>query len=124
MAQNRGLGLVLSAATIGVAGPERVPGDIRITWAAADLDGLLRDPEWTTVRRRAWWPVGGRGARHGPVHPVRGARRRRGNPYHVLDTMSAIDEAMMFGAAVDVAGTVDPVPLLDEGWDPFAATLE
>ena len=29
----------------------------------------------------------------------------------------------MFGASVDVAGTVDPV-LLDEGWDPFAATLE
>ena len=44
--------------------------------------------------------------------------------YHVLDTMSSIDEAMMSGATVDVAGTVDPVPLLDEGWDPFAATLE
>ena len=43
--------------------------------------------------------------------------------YHVLDTLTAIDEAVTSGHAVEVTSTVDAVPLVAEDWDPFAATL-
>jgi hypothetical protein len=43
--------------------------------------------------------------------------------YHVLDTMTAIDEATTTHRTVEVASTVEPVPLVSEDWDPFAATL-
>jgi hypothetical protein len=43
--------------------------------------------------------------------------------YHVLDTLMAIDEAITSGQAVNVTSTVDPVPLVADDWDPFAATL-
>ena len=35
----------------------------------------------------------------------------------------AIDEAVSSGRTVEVQSTVKPVPLLADGWDPFAATL-
>lgn len=43
--------------------------------------------------------------------------------YHVLDTLLAIDEAVTTGHTVEITSTVDPVPLVAEEWDPFAATL-
>ena len=42
---------------------------------------------------------------------------------HVLDTMVAIDEAVTEGRTVAVDSRVDPVPLVSDDYDPFAATL-
>jgi hypothetical protein len=44
--------------------------------------------------------------------------------YHILDTMIATDDAIKLGQTVDVLSTIDPVPLLDEAWDPYRVTLE
>jgi hypothetical protein len=41
----------------------------------------------------------------------------------VLDTLVSIDEAIESRSMVEVASTVEAVPLLSEGWDPFEATL-
>jgi hypothetical protein len=43
--------------------------------------------------------------------------------YHILDTMIAIDDAIKLGQTVDVLSTIDPVPLLDQAWDPYRVTL-
>lgn len=43
--------------------------------------------------------------------------------YHVLDTLVSIDEAIESRSMVEVASTVDAVPLLSEEWNPFEATL-
>jgi hypothetical protein len=43
--------------------------------------------------------------------------------YHVLDTLIAIDEAVESRHTVEVTSTVEPVPLVAEDWDPFAATV-
>ncbi|QKJ18322.1 Gfo/Idh/MocA family protein [Microbacterium hominis] len=42
---------------------------------------------------------------------------------HVLDVLLSAQESAATGATVEVASTVAPVPLLPEGFDPFAATL-
>jgi hypothetical protein len=34
----------------------------------------------------------------------------------------AMDESVASGRTVDITSTVDAVPLVDEDWDPFAAT--
>ncbi|MBW9095772.1 Gfo/Idh/MocA family oxidoreductase [Microbacterium jejuense] len=43
--------------------------------------------------------------------------------YHVLDVLLSAQESAATGATVVVESTVAPVPLLPEGFDPFAATL-
>lgn len=43
--------------------------------------------------------------------------------YHVLDILLSAQESAATGATVVVQSTVAPVPLLPEGFDPFAATL-
>jgi len=43
--------------------------------------------------------------------------------YHVLDTMTALVESMTHGEMVTVTSTVEPVPVLDDDWDPTIATL-
>lgn len=43
--------------------------------------------------------------------------------FHVLDILLSAQESAATGAAVTVESTVAPVPLLPEGFDPFAATL-
>jgi predicted dehydrogenase len=42
---------------------------------------------------------------------------------HVLDVLLSAQESALSGRFVDVESTVAPVPLLPEGFDPFAATL-
>ncbi|MBN9215549.1 MAG: oxidoreductase [Microbacterium sp. SCN 70-200] len=42
--------------------------------------------------------------------------------YHVLDVMLSAQESAATGATLDIASTVAPVPLLPEGFDPFAVT--
>ena len=43
--------------------------------------------------------------------------------YHVLDAMVAIEESATRHEFVKVTSTVDPIPSLPVGFDPFAATL-
>ncbi|MCM3781262.1 Gfo/Idh/MocA family protein [Microbacterium hydrocarbonoxydans] len=43
--------------------------------------------------------------------------------YHVLDVLLSAQESALSGTTVAVESTVAPVPLLPEGFDPFAATL-
>ena len=43
--------------------------------------------------------------------------------FHILDAMLAIEEAVTTGHTVDIRSTVDPVPLVADDWDPYAATL-
>lgn len=43
--------------------------------------------------------------------------------FHVLDVLLSAQESAATGATVPVASSVAPVPLLPEGFDPFAATL-
>jgi hypothetical protein len=43
--------------------------------------------------------------------------------YHVLDTLVSIEEAIESRSMVEVASTIEAVPLLSEEWDPFQATL-
>ena len=44
-------------------------------------------------------------------------------PHHVLDTLVAIDEAITEDRTVAVESRIDRVPLVDDDYDPFAATL-
>lgn len=44
--------------------------------------------------------------------------------FHVLDTMIAIDESITSGRMIEVASTVEPIPIRSASWDPFAATLD
>ncbi|MFB4353931.1 Gfo/Idh/MocA family oxidoreductase [Microbacterium sp. LS_15] len=43
--------------------------------------------------------------------------------FHVLDVLLSAQDSAQSGATVTVESTVAPVPLLPEGFDPFAATL-
>lgn len=43
--------------------------------------------------------------------------------FHVLDVMLSAEESSTTGQTVEIGSTVAPVPLLDEGFDPFARTL-
>jgi predicted dehydrogenase len=42
--------------------------------------------------------------------------------FHVLDTMIATVESATGGTAVPITSTVEPAPVLPDGWDPFART--
>jgi len=41
----------------------------------------------------------------------------------VLDVMLSAEESAASGQTLEIGSTVAPVPLLDEGFDPFARTL-
>ncbi|MDR2997574.1 MAG: gfo/Idh/MocA family oxidoreductase, partial [Microbacterium sp.] len=43
--------------------------------------------------------------------------------FHILDTLLSAEESAATGQTVVVGSTVSPVPLLPDGFDPFAATL-
>lgn len=43
--------------------------------------------------------------------------------YHVLDTLTAIEESAAIGAFVEVASTVGDIPIVPDDRDPFEATL-
>jgi hypothetical protein len=42
--------------------------------------------------------------------------------YHVLDTLSSIDEAVSTGESVPVQRRVTELPLLPDGFDPYERT--
>jgi predicted dehydrogenase len=112
--------------TLVVPDPNNFSGDLRIT-RAATFESLTAgaDPEWVTVACEG--VVAGRGI--GALDLAR-CIRTGGQPmasgalaYHVLDTMIAIDESLTTGQTIEVTSTVDPIPLMDKAWDPYAATL-
>ena len=110
--------------TLVVPDPNLFTGQVRIT-RAPTFEAIGQDPEWEDV------PVTGALAGRGTgVLDMARSIRTGAQPlasgalgYHVLDTLMAMDEAAASGRTVEVTSTVDPVPLVAQGWDPFAATL-
>ena len=110
--------------TMVVPDPNTFDGDVRIT-RAATVENLMQDPEWVIIP--ATGVVAGRGT--GVLDMAR-CIRTGGRPlasgalgYHVLDTMIGMDEAISGGRTVAITSSVDPVPMVDEAWDPYASTL-
>ncbi len=110
--------------TLVIPDPNNFDGDSRIT-RAATVESLMKDPEWVTIPAEG--VVAGRGT--GVLDMAR-CIRNGGRPmasgelaYHVLDAMIGMDEAMTLGQTVSITSTVDPVPMVDEAWDPYESTL-
>jgi predicted dehydrogenase len=110
--------------TLIIPDPNMFTGEVRIT-RTPGLESFGRDPEWEIVPTTG--VLAGRGM---GVLDLARAIRSGGRPiasgalgYHVLDTLVSIDESVTSGRTVDVASTVEAVPLVAEGWDPFEATL-
>jgi predicted dehydrogenase len=88
-------------------------------------DGAKPSQEWVEVEHPA--STVGRGL--GALDMVRAIADDRPHVasgalgFHVLDVLLSAQESAETGATVAVESTVAPVPLLPEGFDPFAATL-
>ena len=110
--------------TLVIPDPNRFTGDVMIT-RAPTFAAIGDDPVWESV------PVTGVYAERGlGVLDLARAARTGGKPiasgelgYHVLDTLVAIDEAMTEDRTVAVESRIDPVPLVADDFDPFAAIL-
>lgn len=88
-------------------------------------DGMSFDQEWHEIGHPDLTVGRGLGALDmvraiaaGRPHVASGALG-----FHVLDVMLSAQESAATGAAVTVASSVAPVPLLPDGFDAFAATL-
>ncbi|WP_251451122.1 Gfo/Idh/MocA family oxidoreductase [Microbacterium sp. Marseille-Q6648] len=110
--------------TLVVPDPNTFGGQVRITRGAAP-DSPTREPLWHDVPAVGVEAGRGLGAldmaraiRSGDRHIATGELG-----YHVLDTLTAIEESVVAGAFVAVESTVDEVPMVPEDRDPFAATL-
>lgn len=110
--------------TLVIPDPNFFTGDIKVTHAPT-FEDLENEPEWRSLPVTG--ALAGRGT--GALDLAR-AIRTGSQPlasgdlaFHILDTMMAIDEAAKTGRTVDVHSTVDRVPLVAEGFDPFASTL-
>lgn len=110
--------------TMLVPDPNQFTGDVKIT-RAPTFAALGKDPDWETIPLTG--VLAGRGTgvldlarciRSGSQPLASGALG-----YHILDTLIAIDQAVATGHTVEVGSTVEPIPLLADNWDPFAATL-
>ena len=110
--------------TLVVPDPNRFTGDVKITRAPA-LAAIVDEPQWQQV------PVTGVYAERGlGVLDLARAARSGGKPvasgelaFHVLDTMIAIDDAIIEDRMVPVESRVGQVPLVADDFDPFQATL-
>jgi len=97
---------------------------VKIT-RAAGLAMIRQEPEWEIV------PITGALAGRGlgvldMARSIRSHTRHLASGelgYHVLDILVSIEEAIESRSTVEVASTVEPIPLLSEDWDPFEATL-
>lgn len=110
--------------TLVVSDPNKFTGDVRIGRIAPGADDET-EPVWERVPL-----VGvdtGRGL--GVLDLARAIRNDRPHiasgelGYHVLDALSAIDEAVLSGSWTPVESTVAEVPLMPDDFDPFAPTL-
>ena len=110
--------------TLVIPDPNHFSGEVKITRAPA-RESIMADAEWEVVPTAG--ALAGRGI--GVLDVARSIRTGK-QPlasgklaYHVLDTLIAIEEAAATDRVVDITSTIDPIPLVPEGWDPFAATL-
>jgi predicted dehydrogenase len=110
--------------TLIVPDPNQFTGEVKIT-RAPTFAALTKDAEWETLPLTG--ALAGRGT--GVLDLARGIRSGS-QPlasgalgYHILDTMLAIEEAVTTGHTVDVASSVDPVPLVADDWDPFTSAV-
>ncbi len=88
-------------------------------------DGMSFEQQWTEI---AHDPIEvGRGL--GALDMVRAIAEDRPHVasgelgFHVLDVLLSAAESAATGETVKIQSTVAPVPLLPDGFDPFAATL-
>jgi predicted dehydrogenase len=110
--------------TLIMPDPNGFTGEVKIT-RAAGLATAGMDPEWESV------PITGTVAGRGigvldMARAIRSSKRHLASGelgYHVLDILASIDEAIESKITVEVASTVEPIPLLSEDWNPFEATL-
>ncbi len=110
--------------TMIIPDPNLFTGEVTITRPPAVAD-VAAEPRWEQVE------VTGAHAERGlGVLDLARAARTGGTPlasgqlgFHVLDTLVAIDEAITENRVVAVESRVDPVPLVANDLDPFAATL-
>jgi predicted dehydrogenase len=110
--------------TLVVPDPNHFSGDVKIT-RAPTYATITEAPEWESVPLTGVLAGRGTGAldmarciRSGAQPLASGALG-----LHILDTLIAIEDAMTTGHTVNIRSTVDPVPLVADDWDPFAATL-
>ena len=110
--------------TMIIPDPNTFSGEVKIT-RAPTLAAISEEAQWELVPEEG--TVTGRGI---GVLDLARCVRNGGSPiasgelgYHVLDVLMSIDDAVRLGRTVEVQSTVKPVPLLADGWDPFAATL-
>ena len=97
--------------------PNRFAGDIKVWRTGAE--------DWETLATTTALSSRGIGAlemaraiRENQPHRAQGELA-----YHVLDIMVATAESSQRGDFVPVESTVQPAPLLPDGWDPKTATL-
>ena len=112
--------------TIVLPDPNQFAGRIAYVKPLGVLrDGMSFEQEWIEVEHPD--VVLGRGL--GALDMVRAIADGRPHVasgelgFHVLDVLLSAEEAAATGRTVVVGSTVAPVPLLPEGFDPFAATL-
>lgn len=110
--------------TLSIPDPNLFTGEVRVTRAPA-AGSASTETVWEAV------PSVGVAAERGlgVLDMARAIRSGTGHVatgelgYHVLDAMVSIDESITTGQFVDLDSTVAEIPMVAEGWDPFAATL-
>ncbi|MCC4247850.1 Gfo/Idh/MocA family protein [Microbacterium testaceum] len=115
-----------SEGTIVLADPNRFEGRIAyVKPLGVFRDGMKTDQEWIEIPNEG--VVVGRGL--GVLDMARAIAADRPHVatgelgFHVLDVMLSAEESSATGQTLEIGSTVAPVPLLDEGFDPFARTL-
>lgn len=115
-----------SEGTIVLADPNRFEGRIAyVKPLGVFRDGMKTEQEWIEIPNEG--VVVGRGL--GVLDMARAIAADRPHiatgelGFHVLDVMLSAEQSSATGQTLEVGSTVAPVPLLDEGFDPFARTL-
>lgn len=115
-----------SEGTMVLPDPNRFEGRIAyVKPLGVFRDGMKPEQEWIEIPNEG--EVVGRGL--GVLDMARAIAAGRPHiatgelGFHVLDVMLSAEESSTTGQTVEIGSTVAPVPLLDEGFDPFARTL-
>ncbi|MFF2050288.1 Gfo/Idh/MocA family protein [Leifsonia sp. NPDC058194] len=115
-----------SEATLSIPDPNRFTGRIRLAHAPDPANRSLDheivwediEPEGALTARGLGVLDLGRAIREERPHVATGELGT-----HVLDALVSAEESIERGEFVDIATSIDPVPLLPVGFDPFARTL-
>lgn len=115
-----------SEGTMVLPDPNRFEGRIAyVKPLGVFRDGMKPEQEWIEIPNEG--EVVGRGL--GVLDMARAIAAGRPHiatgelGFHVLDVMLSAEESSTTGQTVEIGSTVAPVPLLDEGFDPFARAL-